>query len=56
MFKDALQPGISLGDRFNYLFQPPGWSHDGSRQMSKDIKAEYVALNPSEAGKPGLGG
>jgi sterol desaturase/sphingolipid hydroxylase (fatty acid hydroxylase superfamily) len=54
MFKDAFQPGISLSDRVKYLFQPPGWSHDGSRQMSKDIKAEYVALNPSEAGKPGL--
>ena len=54
MFKDAFQPGITVADRLNYLFQPPGWSHDGSRQMSKDMKAEYVALNPSEAGKPGL--
>jgi sterol desaturase/sphingolipid hydroxylase (fatty acid hydroxylase superfamily) len=54
MFKDALQPGISSRDRFNYLFKPPGWSHDRSRQTSKDIKAAFVALNPSECGKPGL--
>ncbi len=54
MFKDAFQPGITLPDRVNYLFQPPGWSHDGSRQMSRDLKAEYVTLNPSQSGKPGL--
>ena len=54
MFQDALQPGLNLRQRINYLIKPPGWSHDGSRLMSADLKAEYVKFNPSEAGKPGL--
>ena len=32
--KDVSQKGISLKDRFMYLFGPPGWSHDGSRKTS----------------------
>ncbi len=39
-----------------YLFMPPGWSHDGSRETSESLKAAYVRRNPSEAGKPGLPG
>ena len=54
MFQDAFQHGLTPGQRFNYLIKPPGWSHDGSRLMSADLKAEYVKFNPSEAGKPGL--
>ncbi len=54
MFKDALQPGISFGDRLRYLFMPPGWSHDGSRKMSDDLKADYVRMHPESSGHPGL--
>ena len=54
MFKDVASPGLTLSQRFGYLFAPPGWSHDGSRKGSEDLKADYVRLNPSEAGKPGL--
>ena len=54
MFKDALMPGLTLGQRLNYLIQPPGWSHDGSRDTSETLKAGYVRRNPAEAGKPGL--
>lgn len=54
MFKDALAPGLTPGERFNYLIQPPGWSHDGSRDTSETLKAAYVRRNPSQAGKPGL--
>ena len=54
MFRDALAPGLSLRQRLGYLFQPPGWSHDGSRETSESLKAAYVRRNPSEAGKPGL--
>jgi len=56
MFKDALAPGLTLRLRINYLIQPPGWSHDGSRDTSETLKAAYVRRNPSEAGKPGLPG
>lgn len=54
MFKDAAQPGLTVSERLNYLFQPPGWSHDGSRDTSQTIKAAYVKRHPGEAGKPGL--
>ncbi len=52
--KDAFGPQRSLGARLKYLFAPPGYSHDGSRLSSADIKAAYVAANPHMAGRPGL--
>lgn len=54
MFSDACKPGLSFGQRLGYLFRPPGWSHDGSRDTSETLKAAYVRRNPTEAGKPGL--
>jgi sterol desaturase/sphingolipid hydroxylase (fatty acid hydroxylase superfamily) len=36
--KDASTPGLALWQRFCYVFAPPGWSHDGSRLTSEDIK------------------
>lgn len=41
--KDQMQRGLSLWQRLCYLFAPPGWSHDGSRMSSEQIKAEHVA-------------
>ena len=54
MVRDAAQPGLSLRQRLGYLFGPPGWSHDGSRQTSASLKAAYVGLHPDSAGQPGL--
>ena len=54
MFRDAFQPGISVKDRIRYLVKPPGWSHDGSRKGSEELKAEFVRQHPDEAGMPGL--
>lgn len=51
---DVFAKGLTLRQRLGYLFMPPGWSHDGSRQTSESIKAAYVRRNPGEAGKPGL--
>jgi len=56
MFKDAAQPGLTFRQRLGYLFMPPGWSHDGSRKGSEELKADYVRLNPNQAGMPGLPG
>jgi sterol desaturase/sphingolipid hydroxylase (fatty acid hydroxylase superfamily) len=39
IFKDITQKGISFSDRYHYLFGPPGWSHDGSRQTSEQLRA-----------------
>lgn len=38
MWKDVFQKGISFKDRWNYLFGPPGWSHDGSRLTSDQMR------------------
>lgn len=54
IFKDACQKGLSLKQRLGYVFAPPGYSHDGSRKGSKQLKADYVAAHPEQAGTPGL--
>jgi sterol desaturase/sphingolipid hydroxylase (fatty acid hydroxylase superfamily) len=36
--KDVFQKGITFKDRWNYLFGPPGWSHDGSRLTSEQMR------------------
>ena len=56
LFRDAFLPGLTLKQRLGYMFMPPGWSHDGSRKGSGDLKSDYVRLNPDQAGMPGLPG
>ena len=36
--KDVARPGLTPLQRLLYIIAPPGWSHDGSRQSSEDIK------------------
>jgi sterol desaturase/sphingolipid hydroxylase (fatty acid hydroxylase superfamily) len=36
--KDLRKKGLTLKDRWNYLFGPPGWSHDGSRLTSDQLR------------------
>lgn len=40
IFKDVTQPKITFMQRWNYMFGPPGYSHDGSRQTSKQMRRE----------------
>ncbi|MCP4181782.1 MAG: sterol desaturase family protein [Hyphomicrobiales bacterium] len=54
MFSDALSSGLTLRERLQYFWRPPGWSHDGSRKGSQTLKTEYVKRNPDSAGMPGL--
>ncbi|MBO6816418.1 MAG: sterol desaturase family protein [Rhizobiaceae bacterium] len=54
MFRDAIRPGLNPGQRFGYLFRPPGWRHDVAVSGSEAIKQEFVERNPAEASKPGL--
>ena len=54
IFRDVFLTGLTFRERLRYLFAPPGWSHDGSRDTSESLKAAYVGRNPGEAGKPGL--
>jgi hypothetical protein len=52
--RDVVKRGPSLADRWRYIFAPPGFSHDGSRDTSHSIKAAYLRANPAEAGTDGL--
>lgn len=36
---------LPLGTRLKYVFMPPGWSHDGSSQTSKQLQAELKKQN-----------
>lgn len=38
MWKDVFQKNITLRQRMGYLFGPPGWSHDGSRLTSEELR------------------
>lgn len=38
IWKDITQKGISMKARIRYLFGQPGWSHDGSRQTSDQMR------------------
>jgi sterol desaturase/sphingolipid hydroxylase (fatty acid hydroxylase superfamily) len=51
---DLLSPKASLADRLKYLFAPPGYSHDGSRQDSHAIKRHFLIDHPEERGTEGL--
>lgn len=42
IFKDVLQ-AKSMGERLGYMFMPPGWSPDGSRDTSEKIKEKWRA-------------
>jgi sterol desaturase/sphingolipid hydroxylase (fatty acid hydroxylase superfamily) len=35
--RDVSQPRLTFGQRLRYVFAPPGWSHDNSRQTSASI-------------------
>ena len=54
LIRDQFQPDLTWRDRFLYIFGPPGWSHDASRQTSASIKADHLRRHPDLAGSPGL--
>ncbi len=50
IFKDAFASRLSLKQRLTYIFGPPGYSHDGSRQTSADIKEAFYARRSEREG------
>ena len=52
LFSDLLRPGLTLRQRLMYAVGPPGWSHDGSRETSAQIKRRALAR---QAGADGSG-
>jgi sterol desaturase/sphingolipid hydroxylase (fatty acid hydroxylase superfamily) len=43
IWRDMAQKGISFKTRLRYLFGPPGWSHNGSRHTSKELRQKEDA-------------
>lgn len=41
MSKDFFNSKTHIMNRFKYLYKPPGWKHDGSGTLSKDIRKEW---------------
>lgn len=40
IFSDLANKNITLKAKFMYVFGPPGWSHDGSRKTSSQLRAQ----------------
>ena len=38
IWKDMGRKDIGWKEKWNYLFGPPGWSHDGSRLTSEELR------------------
>jgi len=38
LVNDVFRSDITLREKFLYIFGPPGWSHDGSRKTSKQLR------------------
>jgi sterol desaturase/sphingolipid hydroxylase (fatty acid hydroxylase superfamily) len=38
IWKDQCRKGLTFKQRWNYLFGPPGWSHDGSTYTSDELR------------------
>lgn len=40
LWQDLRRKDIGFKEKWNYVFGPPGWSHDGSRMTSNEIREE----------------
>ncbi len=40
LIADLCKSGTSVSDKLKYLFNPPGWSHDGSSKTAKEMRNE----------------
>ncbi|WP_299648751.1 sterol desaturase family protein [uncultured Tateyamaria sp.] len=54
IWKDVTAKGLTLRQRILYAIAPPGWSHDGSRETSEQIKARHLARTPGDTGTTGF--
>lgn len=44
IFKDLRNHNLSFKQKLGYIFGPPGWSHNGSRQTSHQMRQQEEAL------------
>ena len=52
IIKDVCKRGLTLKQRLLYIIAPPGWTHDGSRLTSEDMK-RAAGLLPDKTPAPG---
>lgn len=52
IFRDIFAGQRTFKDRLMYMFGPPGWSHDGSRQTVQQQRAETLAPSGPERKSP----
>jgi hypothetical protein len=53
--QDILRKDVGWKEKFWYVFGPPGWSHDGSRLTSEELRQIENGEQPEESvvvGKP----
>lgn len=50
--RDLRRKGLSFRQRWNYLFGPPGWSHDGSTHTSDELRAMENAQGSGRSNPP----
>ena len=43
---DVKRKDLTLGQKLGYLFRPPGWSHDGSRHTSNQMREQELKKEP----------
>ncbi len=43
--KDVSRKDLTFRQKINYLFKPPGWSHDGSRLTSDELRLRESEMN-----------
>jgi sterol desaturase/sphingolipid hydroxylase (fatty acid hydroxylase superfamily) len=48
IFRDLFRDDCSFRDKLMYVFGPPGWSHDGSRKTSSQIRQSMARANGKE--------
>lgn len=49
IWKDVKQPNISIFDKFNYIFNSPGWRHDGKGKTVKQFQKQYFEKQKSKS-------
>lgn len=49
--RDAAQRGLTMRQRLGYVFAPPGWSHDGSRLGTEEIR-HAAGFGPQDRQRP----
>ena len=52
MFKDVFSGNKTFRNRILYFLNPPGWKHDGTGKISRDIKKDWENSNSNKINNP----